>query len=136
MEVSQRNDRSSSLLVIFVAAVLILAILAGIKSIDSLNLPLSKHAETAHGGQLGAVEIRDLINQKKCSPVEAYHCPVPSNDHAKVICQLQDDIWAGLIIGLEGSKQVIMTGYPASRSYWLRAIARDGCTPIAFGGIP
>lgn len=136
MEVSRRNETSPSLLVIAVGALLVLAILAAIKSIDSLDLPLSRHVETAHEGQLGAVEIRNLINRGKCSPVEAYHCPIPGNDHAKVICQLKGDIWAGIIIGLEGNQQVIVTGYPASRSYWLRAITRDGCTPIAFGALP
>ena len=136
MEAGRRNENLSPIFVIFVIALVVLAILAAIKGIESLDLPLSSHAETSHEGQLQAKEIRDLINQGKCSPVEAYYCPIPGNNHAKVICQLKGTIWGGLIVGLEGGDRVIMTGYPASRSYWLRAIARDGCTPIAFGSVP
>jgi hypothetical protein len=136
MEASHHSDRSSPILAIFGITLVALAILAAIKGIESLDLPFSRHAVTSHEGQLRAKEIRDLIDRGKCSPVEAYYCPVPGSDHAKVICQLKGNIWGGLIIGLEGGERVIVTGYPASRSYWLRAIARGGCIPIAFGSVP
>ena len=89
--------------------------------------PLSQHAvEEQHA--LDADTIRFQMQNGMCRPLKAYYCDQIGNKHYKVICPISETIWAGLIIGVEG-QTMIVTGYPAPKTYWDKAIIRDGCVP-------
>ena len=89
------------------------------------QLPLSQHAvEEQHA--LDADTIRFQMQTGMCRPLKAYYCNQLGNKHYKIICPISETIWAGLIIGVEG-QTMIVTGYPAPKAYWDKAIIRDGC---------
>ncbi len=94
------------------------------------DLPLTQHAAQGRAGTgMDADEIRRMIDNRECRPIEFYVCP-PVNQ-SKAICHLKvtnaDELWAGVIVGLHPPNKII-TGYVAPYfEYWIPANARDGC---------
>lgn len=106
-------------------AICLIALATLLAAIMLDQLPLSQHAvEEQHA--LDADTIRFQMQTGMCRPLKAYYCDQPGNKHYKVICPLGGAVWAGLIIGVEG-QTMIVTGYPATKAYWDKAIIRDGC---------
>jgi hypothetical protein len=102
---------------------IVLAMLFAATMLD--QLPLSQHAVEAQHA-LDADTIRFQMQTGICKPLKAYYCDQLGNKHYKIICPISETIWAGLIVGVEG-QTMIVTGYPATKTYWDKAIIRDSC---------
>ena len=96
--------------------------LAGLGNVA--DLPLSRHAQQSHTGELMSVFQAQLF-VAACSNVEAHICERPRL-HAKLLCPFGNSHLVGLIVGLE-PPEVIVTGYIGTRAYWDKAIREDGC---------
>lgn len=93
-------------------------------------LPMTKHAANGRvSTNIDADAIRQMIDRRECSPIEFYVCPPVLQ--SKAMCYLKptgtDELWAGVIIGMNPPHRII-TGYVAPYfEYWIGANARDGC---------
>jgi len=93
------------------------------------NIPLTRHAQQQHVGQLyDATKIITRINTRTCSPIETYTC----KDTIVVMCPVgpdQNALWMGLVIGTAKANPQVVTGYAAPAWYWHSRVA--GCEPTA-----
>ena len=125
MTTYSNDDNRRSGLVFLLLAIALVGL--GIMALQLANLPLSRHAvEEPHS--LDADTIRFQMQNKTCKPLSAFYCSQEGNKHYKLLCPLNENIWAGLIIGMEGFPQIV-SGYPASKAYWKKTLIRDFCTP-------
>ena len=126
-EYTDHCEPSNPILGLVIAIVLLIVTVISVSVVMLDHLPLSQHAiEEQHA--LDADTIRFQMQTGMCKPLKAYYCDQIGNKHYKVICPISETIWAGLIIGVEG-QTMIVTGYPAPKTYWDKAIIRDGCVP-------
>jgi hypothetical protein len=74
-----------------------------------------------------------MIDKRACKPIEVYVCPPVRQ--SKLMCYLKtttiggtpDELWAGVIVGINIPHNII-TGYVAPYfEYWLPSNERDGC---------
>ena len=128
---SDSRGGGGKILLLFIAIIIIIAITTGLLS----ELPMTQHAAQGRAGTtMDADTIRRMIDNRACNPIEFYICP-PSLQ-SKAMCYLKpitnskgvpDELWAGVIVGLNTPNKVI-TGYVAPYfEYWVPANARDGC---------
>lgn len=119
------HDKGKALLICLVIAV-VFSVLVGSLS----TLPMTSHAEQGRAGTtMDAETIRQMIDKRACKPIEVYMCPPVRQ--AKSMCYLKhggnDELWAGVILGINPPHPVI-TGYVAPYfEYWIPANERDGC---------
>jgi len=92
------------------------------------TIPLTGHAKTAHQSQVwNATTVQ--AHMVSCSPKLVFLCP--SREEILVLCPTHpgSTIWTGLVIGIGGTEPVIVTGYAARKSFWMKAVKDDGCIP-------
>jgi len=135
-----RSNRSSfqitAICLLFAAVILVipLSILAVMQwqsaetAMNSLaDLPMTGHASQAHNAELWTpFMIQQYMARGGCKPI-VYVC----KDEIRYFCDdpsLQGN-WLGLITG--SSRPVVITGYTARASFWLKGVSDDGCTRMA-----
>ena len=129
-EYGNTYDPGTRWLLVVIAAIALGALFVALQLAD---LPLSNHA-VAEPHALDADTIRFQIQNGMCKPVKTWYCDMLGNKHFKVTCPIKGDLWAGLIVGMEGSP-VIVSGYVAPSSYWKNSAIRDGCMKSSLSAI-
>ncbi len=128
--IEQHSSNGAGKVILLLAVIAFSAVVYLYASGNLSDLPLTQHAAQGRAGTgMDADEIRRMIDNRECRPIEFYVCP-PVNQ-SKAICHLKvtntDELWAGVIIGLHPPNKII-TGYVAPYfEYWIPANARDGC---------
>lgn len=115
------NQRSNGWLLVLlaIAAIIAFALTVG-------QLELSHHAALGRDNtSMDAAAIQSQINKGGCKKTEIYICP--AHNQIKMLCKLDSELWAGLIIGTASEPPVIVTGYVAPISYWYGTVKRDEC---------
>jgi hypothetical protein len=101
------------------------------------ELPWTRHARDAHKDQAWSTAgVIDAISRENCSPIYMYSCPVQWEIRYVCPAERGSDLWLGLIVGYKTltGDPIIITGYAARLSFWLKSMADDGCTLV--GQIP
>lgn len=120
-----------TLRVIVLAALAITVLMVAVAAAPMIgNLPLTKHAQTAHEGQLySAAKIVARRSARSCQPIESYSC----KQTIVVMCPVGPDpnqLWMGLVIGTANpAGPCVVTGYAAPSWYWHSRVT--GCSPMA-----
>ena len=123
----QHRGGGGKIFLILVAIIIAVSVAVG----NLGSLPMTRHAAQGRAStSMGAEEIRQMIDKRACKPIEVYVCPPVKQ--SKLMCYLKpssdgDELWAGVIVGIDMPHPII-TGYVAPYfSYWIGANERDGC---------